>query len=92
MHEATASPHHLMQDDERFASPECARFEARSVTGASYTIVEHRPAGDDASGATDAGTQRWYRTAYAGLPVVANEDGSFTIVATHTRLVRVDHC
>ena len=60
------------------------RFEVRSVTGACYTLVEEvvldeagRPAGSR------------YRTAYAGLPVVANDDGTFTIVDTHTRLVRV---
>jgi hypothetical protein len=61
------------------------RFEVRSVTGACYTLVEEDGV-DDASGAG----QRRYRTAFAGLPVVANGDGSFTIVDTHTRLVRVD--
>ena len=60
------------------------RFEVRSVTGASYTLVEDRDR-DDASGRD----QRCYRTAYAGLPVVANDDGTFTIVDTHTRLVPV---
>jgi hypothetical protein len=60
------------------------RFEVRSVTGACYTLVEEI-AVDDAG---RAGGSR-YRTAYAGLPVVANDDGSFTIVDTHTRLVRV---
>ena len=55
-------------------------FEVRSITGASYTIVEE-VAGD--------GT-RTYRTAYARLPVAANDDGTFTIVDTGTRLVRVD--
>ena len=54
-------------------------FEVRSITGASYTIVEE-VAGD--------GT-RTYRTAYARLPVAANDDGTFTIVDTGTRLVRV---
>jgi hypothetical protein len=59
------------------------RFEVRSVTGACYTLIEERDG--------DAGlAQRRYRTAYAGLPVVANDDGSFTIVDTHTRLVRVE--
>ena len=29
------------------------------------------------------------RTAYAGLPAVANDDGSFTLVDTQTRLVPV---
>ena len=56
------------------------RFEVRSITGACYTIVAE--AGAD-------GTLR-YRTAYARLPVLANDDGTFTIVDTHTRLVRVD--
>jgi hypothetical protein len=60
------------------------RFEVRSVTGACYTLVEEH-GGDDASG----NARRRYHTAYAGLPVVANDDGSFTIVDTHTRLVRV---
>jgi hypothetical protein len=57
-----------------------ARFEVRSVTGACYTIVES---------VEPDGTRR-YRTAYAGLPVVADDDGTFTIVDTRTRLVRVD--
>jgi hypothetical protein len=60
------------------------RFEVRSVTGACYTLVEES-AVDDAGGAACSR----YRTAYAGLPVVANDDGSFSIVDTHTRLVRV---
>jgi len=55
-------------------------FEVRSITGASYTIVEE---------IAHDGT-RTYRTAYAGLPVAANDDGTFTIVDTGTRLVRVD--
>jgi hypothetical protein len=59
------------------------RFEVRSVTGACYTLVEET----DREGGR---AQHRYRTAYAGLPVVANDDGSFTIVDTHTRLVRVD--
>jgi hypothetical protein len=58
-----------------------SRIEVRSVTGACYTLVEEI-SGD--------GTGSSYRTAYAGLPVVANSDGSFTIVDTRTRLVRVD--
>jgi hypothetical protein len=61
------------------------RLEARSVTGACYTLVEE--AGREGSGER---VHRHYRTAYAGLPVVANDDGSFTIVDTDTRLVRVD--
>ena len=55
-------------------------FEVRSITGASYTIVEE-VAGD--------GTHT-YRTAYARLPVAANDDGTFTIADTGTRLVRVE--
>ena len=61
------------------------RFEVRSVTGASYTLIEEVDR-DASSGKR----QRRYRTAYAGLPVTANDDGSFTIVDTHTRLVRVN--
>ncbi len=60
------------------------RFEVRSVTGACYTLIEEKEV-DGAAGTV----QGRYRTAYAGLPVVANDDGSFTIVDTHTRLVRV---
>jgi hypothetical protein len=63
------------------------RFEVRSVTGACYTLVEET----DRDG-SNGHVHRNYRTAYAGLPVVANDDGSFTIVDTHTRLVRVDAC
>ena len=72
----------------RFVRPTPGRpadcFEVRSVTGASYTLVEDVDR-DPASG----DVLRRYRTAYAGLPVVANPDGSFTIVDTRTRLVRV---
>jgi len=60
------------------------RFEVRSVTGASYTLIEEWE-GEGTSGQV----RRRYRTAYAGLPVIANDDGSFTIVDTDTRLVRV---
>lgn len=63
--------------------PSPRRLEVRSVTGACYTLVE------DTEGEGDCSHRR-YRTAYAGLPVVANDDGSFTIVDTRTRLVRVD--
>lgn len=56
------------------------RFEVRSITGACYTIVEQ----------TGANGVRRYHTAYAGLPVRANDDGTFTIIDTRTRLVRVD--
>ena len=61
-----------------------ARLEVRSVTGACYTLVEeaHR---DGTSGRV----HRRYRTAYAGLPVTANDDGSFTLVDTRTRLVPI---
>jgi hypothetical protein len=60
------------------------RFEVRSITGACYTLVEeaHR---DGTSGRV----HRRYRTAYAGLPVTANDDGSFTLVDTRTRLVPI---
>jgi hypothetical protein len=61
------------------------RLEVRSVTGACYTLVEET--GRD--GGSERG-HRHYRTAWAGLPVVANDDGSFTLVDTDTRLVRVD--
>ena len=62
-------------------TPSAAReFEVRSITGDSYTIVEEV--------ATD-GTPA-YRTAYARLRVAANDDGTFTIVDTGTRLVRVE--
>jgi len=60
------------------------RFEVRSVTGACYTLVEEA----DRDG-TSGRVHRRYRTAYAGLPVIANDDGSFTLVDTHTRLVPV---
>jgi len=60
------------------------RFEVRSVTGARYTLVEE--AGRDGSGGP---ARHGYRTAYAGLPAVANDDGSFTLVETDTRLVPV---
>jgi len=71
-----------------FARPPQARqghhFEVRSVTGASYTLVE-----EVERDGTDGHARRRYRTAYAGLPVIANDDGSFTLVDTHTRLIRV---
>ncbi|MDQ6640389.1 MAG: hypothetical protein M3Z15_12115 [Pseudomonadota bacterium] len=75
---ADTVPHSPLQDEDG------RRFEVRSVTGACYTLVEDSGV-DAASGAVE----RRYRTAYAGLPVVANDDGSFTIVDTHTRLVPV---
>ena len=60
------------------------RFEVRSVTGACYTLIEEA----DRDG-TSGRVHRRYRTAYAGLPVIANDDGSFTLVDTQTRLVPV---
>ena len=60
------------------------RFEVRSVTGACYTLIEEA----DRDG-THEHIDRRYRTAYAGLPVIANDDGSFTLVDTQTRLVPV---
>jgi len=72
----------------RFVRPAPSRpancFEVRSVTGASYTLVEDVER-DPATGEL----LRRYRTGYAGLPVVANRDGTFTIVDTRTRLVRI---
>lgn len=63
--------------------PSPRRLEVRSVTGACYTLVEDTERKGDC-------THLRYHTAYAGLPVVANDDGTFTIVDTRTRLVRVD--
>jgi hypothetical protein len=81
----------LVQHEAVAACAETARFEVRSVTGACYTIVEQttferrpEPFGERPI------ARRRYRTAYAGLPVAANDDGSFTIIDTHTRLVRTD--
>ncbi len=73
----------LLQQEEGERFDETARFEVRSVTGACYTIVEHTA---HAAPQGDAGKR--YRTAWTNLPVAANDDGSFTIVTTHTRLVR----
>jgi hypothetical protein len=81
----------VLPADELLGFAESARFEARSVTGASYTIVEQTCTDARAAATGDDGAQRRYQTAYAGLPVVANDDGSFTVVDTHTRLVRLDH-
>ena len=78
----------LLQREEPTGFEEHSRFELRSVTGARYTIVEEIRA-DAARAGPACGGARRYRTAYAGLPVVANDDGSFTIVDTHTRLVRL---
>ena len=86
---ARASPSMTMIDDADTSTGPTPgrpsnRFEVRSVTGARYTLVEE--AGRDGTGGH---ARHSYRTAYAGLPVVANDDGSFTIVDTHTRLVPV---
>ncbi len=50
------------------------RFKARSVTGAYYTLVEE----------TDERGEHHYHTAYSDLPVAANDDGTFTVLATGT--------
>jgi len=61
-----------------------ACLEVRSVTGACYTLIEEA----DCEGSGDRDPRR-YRTAYAGLPAIANDDGSFTLIDTQTRLVPV---
>jgi len=75
-------------------SEDTDRFQVRSVTGSSYTLVEtttfERIDRGGAGSSTARPLARSYRTAYACLPVVRNEDDSFTIVDTRTRLVRVD--
>jgi hypothetical protein len=73
MTEDTDTGASLLQD------PPSDRFKARSVTGSCYTLVDE----------TDRHGEHHYRTAYSDLPVTANDDGSFTILTTHTRLVRV---
>jgi hypothetical protein len=83
----STTPARLLQRDEPNGFVECARFDVRSVTGAHYTLIELARRGERGPG----GGERRYRTAYAGLPVAANDDGSFTIVETHTRLLRLDH-
>jgi hypothetical protein len=74
-------------------SEDTARIQVRSVTGSSYTLVETTTFERLERGAPGTSVMRpvarTYRTAYAGLPVVRNEDDSFTIVDTMTRLVRV---
>jgi len=78
----------MIENADNFASPSPGRprtrFEVRSVTGACYTLIEEA----DRDG-TSGRVHRCYRTAYAGLPVIANDDGSFTLVDTQTRLVPV---
>ena len=74
-------------------SEDTARFQVRSVTGASYTLIEtttFERSGRGAGAGDSRPVGRSYRTAYACLPVARNPDGSFTIVDTLTRLVRVD--
>jgi hypothetical protein len=76
----------MIENADNFASPPQgrprARFEVRSVTGACYTLIEEA----DRDGTS---AHHRYRTAYAGLPVIANDDGSFTLVDTQTRLIPV---
>ena len=78
----------LIDDTDTHPSPSqgrpTGRLEVRSVTGACYTLVEEA----DRDGSGDR-VRRHYRTAYAGLPAVANDDGSFTLIDTQTRLVPV---
>ncbi|HEX2540406.1 MAG TPA: hypothetical protein VHM00_04920 [Caldimonas sp.] len=75
-------------------SEDTARIQVRSVTGSSYTLIEtttfERLERGRAGTSVMRPLSRTYRTAYACLPVVRNEDGSFTILDTMTRLVRVD--
>ena len=73
-----------------------ARIHARSVTGSAYTLIETTTYERLARGGQGtsvmrplARTYRTYRTAYACLPVVRNDDDTFTMVDTKTRLVRV---
>ncbi len=72
---------------------ETATIKVRSVTGSGYTLVESTTFERLDHGGTGSTVMRpvarTYRTAYACLPVVRNDDDSFTIVDTHTRLVRV---
>jgi hypothetical protein len=74
-------------------SEDTARIQVRSVTGSSYTLVEtttfERLDRGGVGTTVMRPVARSYRTAYACLPVVRNEDDSFTIVDTRTRLVRV---
>lgn len=72
-------------------SEDTARIQVRSITGATYTLIEtttFEAAQRGRGSPREIG--RSYRTAYAGLPVTRNPDGSFTIVDTRTRLLRVD--
>ncbi len=72
-------------------SEDTARLTVRSVTGSSYTLVETTTFERMDGGAGPSSARpvaRSYRTAYACLHVVSNEDDSFTIVDTRTRLER----
>ena len=73
-------------------SEDTARIQVRSITGATYTLIETTTfeAVKRGARASPHAVERSYRTAYADLPVVSNDDGSFTIVDTRTRLIRVD--
>jgi hypothetical protein len=78
----------LIDDTDTHPSPSqgrpTGRLEVRSVTGACYTLIEEADRDDSSERAC-----RRYRTAYAGLPAIANDDGSFTLIDTQTRLVPV---
>ena len=73
-------------------SEDTARIQVRSITGATYTLIETTTfdAARRGARASPCVLERSYRTAYAGLPVTRNADGSFTIVDTRTRLLPVD--
>lgn len=79
-------PHQTLTED-------TATIKVRSVTGSGYTLIESTTFERLDRGGTGSTVMRpvarTYRTAYACLPVVRNDDDSFTIVDTHTRLVRV---
>lgn len=78
--------------DDPTYSEDTARIQVRSITGATYTLIETTRFEAVKRGArVDARVVgRSYRTAYASLPVARNEDGSFTIVDTRTRLARIE--
>jgi hypothetical protein len=70
-----------------------ARIAVRSLTGAEYLLVETTTyeclVPDEHGKPVLRPIAQSYRTAYAHLPVRRNDDGSFTIVDTCTRLVRI---
>ena len=70
--------------------PGVAYLDARSVTGARYTLLERttRQRRIAVNGEAMEIVATTYCTAYGRLAVVANDDGSFTIVETQTRLTR----